>query len=199
MKTRLYLWGILLAFGFPAFAEAKQKVDVDFVIDLTRKTDATYAVYTEVTIYGREEITEKNAEFHRGNLHRVETPWDRVIANCETGEGWHLNLLDGSLKSDKSVALSACGIDANRPIFTKNMTEEHSAKFGKLWRVTITDRDNVRRYDVNKDGVIINAAVWQNTPDRELFLKQTGVQVTSDLPDSDIFSKESLERSYLPE
>jgi len=58
-------------------------------IALTRNTTATYSVFAWNIITRSNKPTEQewSAEFHQGALHRVETPRDRIIADCAAMTG----------------------------------------------------------------------------------------------------------------
>lgn len=59
--------------------------EAEKTIALTRETRATYSVFfwNVITRPGSPAQAEWSAEFHKGALHRVETPRDRIVANCE--------------------------------------------------------------------------------------------------------------------
>ncbi len=54
------------------------------VVERTKTTSSTYTLYlwNRVTIPGEPVLEEGSAEFHKGDLHRFETPRDRIIADC---------------------------------------------------------------------------------------------------------------------
>ncbi|MFD2430410.1 hypothetical protein ACFSUK_24675 [Sphingobium scionense] len=80
--------------------------DVDAVLALTRTTKATYAVCTWNVVTPSEEVQLKEwaAEYHQGDRHRVETPRDRIVANCATGEAQHLDVRTGEVSTSPSLA-----------------------------------------------------------------------------------------------
>ena len=200
MSSKRYLFALLLAAGWSAIGPAKPaaKPGVDEIISLTRNTTATYAAYSVTHLYDPVVSNDQTAEFHSGHLHRVETPLDRVIANCETGEGYHFRIPEGVTRSDPSVAKSACGIDANRTLLSKQITATRSGKFGVTWRLIVTDPYYIRGYDVTDKGVIVAAFVRNNDEEKTLLLQAQAYRVTPTLPDKDMFSRESLNRSFLP-
>lgn len=191
---------LLLVGSWPAIGPAKPtaKPDADGIIALTRNTTATYAAYSVTHLFEPVPSQEQTAEFHSGHLHRVETPRDRVVANCETGEGYHFRLPEGTIRSDPSVAKSACGIDANRTLLSKQVTAIKSGKFGVTWRLVVTDTYYIRGYDVTDKGVIVGSFMRNNDENKTLLLHAEAYRVTHTLPDEDMFSRESLNRSFLP-
>ena len=66
----------------------------------TKRTRATYALYSWNWIKGDgfEGGPQWSAEFHRGTLHRVETPRFRVVADCAAGTGAMIDVDSGRIE-----------------------------------------------------------------------------------------------------
>jgi hypothetical protein len=81
------------------------------IVSRTHTTRATYAVYywNRITPARGEASEEWSAEFNRGNWHRVETPRDRMIADCAAMKGIDLSLETGQIVSGPAVARPPAG------------------------------------------------------------------------------------------
>lgn len=71
--------------------------------------------------------------------------------------------------------------------------------FGTADRVALTDKDDVRTYDISPSGVIVRSTYVQNSPQAPLGLSSEAVSVLAELPAPDMFDKASLTRSYVPD
>ena len=175
---------------------AKDKVEAGAaeVIDLTRQTSATYSVYTWNTIprFGDDPIEEWAAEFHDGRYHRVETPRDRVVADCAAMTGTHRNLATGEVMRSPEIAKSACGVAANATIVSAREEAAGTGRFGAVWRIVVRDPRNERTYEVAANGAIVAATIKLH--DGTLLLESRAFALLGDVPPS-IFSEASLRRS----
>jgi sarcosine oxidase delta subunit len=170
------------------------------LVKRTRTTQATYAVYYWNRISPRGAASEEwSAEFNQGKWHRVETPRDRMIADCRAMTGIDLNLETGEIVSGPAVARSACGINANRPLKKSEYLGRMDGRFGAYERVRLSDAGDVRTYDIDRDGVILNATYASVDKPDDLTLSMTTAGVERDLPEKDIFSPQSLTRSVVPD
>ncbi|HEX4097491.1 MAG TPA: hypothetical protein VHX64_12230, partial [Caulobacteraceae bacterium] len=108
--------------------------DVAAVVDRTKSTRATYAIYTWIRISrpGQPPHEEWSAEFNSGALHRVETPRDRVVANCEARTGSALSLVTGKVRTGPEVAEAACGIDTNFQVDAADWLGRQPSPLGPL-------------------------------------------------------------------
>jgi hypothetical protein len=170
------------------------------VLERTRKVDGTYALYiwNRITPRDKEPTEEWSAEFHSGDLHRVETPRDRLIANCRAGTGVALSLVTGEVVEGPQVAGAACGINRNRPMISAEWLGRVSTPMGEADRVRVVDRDNVRQYDVSREGVLLGATYAENRPGRYLVLTAEAMKLDSALPHADMFDRKSLQESFVP-
>lgn len=171
------------------------------IVSRTHTTRATYAVYywNRITPARGEASEEWSAEFNRGNWHRVETPRDRMIADCAAMKGIDLSLETGQIVSGPAVAKAACGINANRPIRTSEYLGRLDGKLGEFDRVRLTDAGDVRTYDVSSDGVILGVTYANVDKPENVTLTMASTGLDHALPDGDMFSPESLGRSVVPE
>lgn len=171
------------------------------VLERTKTTNATYALYLRNTLTGEAPRPgeEWSAEFHSGTLHRVETPRDRVVADCAAGTGHALSLVSGEMVEGYAVARAACGISTNATIIEAQWKGKVQTPFGEADRVRIVDEDNVREYDVSGEGILLRSTYAANVPGEPLILLVQPVAVLSKLPDADMFDRESLARSYVAE
>jgi hypothetical protein len=171
------------------------------IVSRTHTTQATYAVYywNRLTPQRGEASEEWSAEFNRGNWHRVETPRDRMIADCKAMRGIDLSLETGQIVSGPAVAKAACGINANRPVRQSEYLGRIDGHLGSFDRVRLTDASDIRTYDVSGDGVILGVTYANVDKPSDVTLTMTTTGLDHALPDSDMFSPESLGRSVVPE
>jgi hypothetical protein len=165
--------------SFPSEAQDPQDKRVSAALALSRETKATYSLYSINRITQDDKtIEEWAAEFHSENMHRVETPRDRIIADCRAGTGTALNLATGQRSSGPQYAKAACGVNANIPI--------------------LSDKYQIREYSILANGVLAEAKITERGPPKKLRLTNCPILVTKKLPEHDIFSIESLGKSVVP-
>jgi hypothetical protein len=166
---------------------------------LSRETKATYSLYSINRITQDDKtIEEWAAEFHSENMHRVETPRDRIIADCRAGTGTALNLATGQRSSGPQYAKAACGVNANIPILSSRFLGKIKTKFGSAEKIEITDKYQIREYSILANGVLAEAKITERGPPKKLRLTNCPILVTKKLPEHDIFSIESLGKSVVP-
>lgn len=171
------------------------------VLERTKITRVTYSLYiwNRITPPGEEAREEWSAEFHSGELHRVETPRDRVIANCRTLTGTAISLETGERIEGPSVARVACGINTNRRFSAVEWLGTIQTRFGAADRLRLIDDELIRQYDVSRDGVLLGTVFAVNRPGEPAVLTASAVAVKGDLPERDMFDVESLSRSVVPD
>ena len=171
------------------------------VLERTKVTRSTYALYvwTRITEPGQEPREEWGAEFHFGDLHRVETPDNRVVANCSAGTGTARSLDSGETFDGPGLARVACGINTNRVFQSAEYRGVVQTRFGPADRVRLIDDELVREYDVSRDGVLLRTVFALNQPGEPAILVSDAVEVARELPNQDMFDRESLAQSYVPE
>jgi hypothetical protein len=174
--------------------------DARAVLESTKNTSSTYTLHylNSVTIPGEPIIEEVSAEFHQGDLHRVETPRDRIVANCRAGTGSHLSVTSGKLVEGKKVAAAACGINTNASIISIELLSDVQTKFGTARKVRVVDKENVREYTVSKEGVLLKTTYSENRHNGALLIVTEAFKLTNSVPDANMFSEDSLNRSFLP-
>lgn len=168
------------------------------IISRTRRASVTYSLYAHDRLSRSDGtvLDEWAAEFNSGQWHRVETPRDRMIANCVTGEGSYLNLVTREVSHDPWIAKASCGINANRAVESGKWLGVRDTKYGRVERVSLTDSASVRTYDVNADGVIVAATI--SDLEGKPFLANWACSLSTKLPRADIFSEASLQTSAVP-
>lgn len=170
------------------------------VVDRSKMTRTTYAMYSwnELSLNGQP-VQEWGAEFHSGDQHRVETPRDRLIADCKAQTGVALSLTTGKTVEGPFVAKAACGINTNKAFIATEWLGVAQTPFGPADRVRLSDKTDIRTYDISPTGVILRSTYAQNSPEQPLGLSSEAVAVLSELPATDMFDKASLARSYVPD
>ncbi len=170
------------------------------VITRTKTTRATYAIYTwtVIRLKGADPVEEWSAEFNSGKLHRVETPRDRVVADCQRKTGAHYSLADGSTKADGPIANTACGIAYDDAIRQVAWLGKHPSPWGEVDRVRLWGAGLIRTYDVTKSGVIVSSTFAPEDNPGKAMLEMRTVALEKRLPKGAIFTRASLARSVVP-
>ncbi|WP_454885328.1 hypothetical protein [Sphingomonas oryzagri] len=90
------------------------------VLERTKTTKVTYALYSwnKITPVDQAASEEWSAEFNDESSHRVETPRDRLIANCVEMSGFYNSLTSGKTLSGPAVAGAVCGINTDKPVIS---------------------------------------------------------------------------------
>lgn len=170
------------------------------VLELTKSTKSTYSLYlwNHVTESGEPAVEEGSAEFHMGDFHRVETPRDRIVANCRTQTGYHFSIASGEINDGPQVAAAACGINTNSAVISIDLLPDVQTKFGTAQRVRVVDRNYVREYHVLKNGALVRTTYTENLPEGEQLILAEAIRMEPTVPNDDMFSRESLKQRYLP-
>lgn len=168
------------------------------LIDLTRETQATYTLVTwnRITHPDGRVTDEWSAEFHDGVHHRVESPRDRMIADCAAMTGTYVRMGSAKMIEGASVARAACGVQANSVILSARIAGKRETRFGPATHLIVVDADYIRTYDVAANGALLGATISGRNGSRRLVNR--AVSFTADVP-PDIFSVESLGKSAVPE
>jgi hypothetical protein len=193
-----------LALAVESVAACDQQKDVltgkvKEIVDRTKTTRKTYALYSAIKAPPDNGGDGWTAEFHSGDLHRVETPTVRVIANCKAQTGVAMLIETGAIHTDPKLALTACGIDTRPKLISAEYWGKIQTPLGLIDRVRLVDADRIRTYDINDDGVILHEVIVKNSPDRRPLVEANAIAVEGELPEQDIFSQASLNRSVVPE
>lgn len=174
---------------------------VETIIARSKLTQTTYAVYfwSRIQRPGEKAVEEWSAEFHSGSLHRVETPRDRLIADCAARTGVYLSLTTGKLITGPQVAGVACGISTNQKFLALESLGRIKTHFADADRVRVTDSELVRTYDISDDGIILRTIFETNEAKRQVVLENEAVEIARSLPESNMFDEASLSTSFVPE
>ena len=168
------------------------------LINRTHTTQATYSLVSSNELHPDSgTVNEFSAEFNRGDWHRVETPRDRIVANCRTGWSAHLNIATGEISHSDGLADAACGIYTGDLIRTAEVTGSRASQFGRLQQLRIVTYGATRTYEVASNGAIVSETI--SDLNDKLRLKMQAVSLSDKLPSDDIFSEGSLAKSAVPE
>lgn len=194
------LYAFALALSVPQLAPKQaQAALVQELIERTKTTQARYALVSRNEIR-RDDATihEFSAEFNRGDLHRVETPRDRIVANCRTGWNAHLNVATGVITHDDAASGMACGVYTGDGLLNAEITGTRSSQFGLLQQLKIrTIGGLTRTYEIAPNGAILSEEIID--PAGKPRLLTTVMSLSDRLPSVDIFSEASLARSVVPD
>ena len=190
-----------MAASAPVAAAPDDAEQAAAVVARTKTTQVTYAAYfwNRVTLPDAEPVEEWSAEFHHGDLHRVETPRDRVVADCRNGTGWAMSLLTGDLDHGPQVAAAACGINTNASLATLTLTGPVATPFGPAEQVRVTDDQHIREYDVSPEGILLATTYVQNAAGGQPLISTRAFRIDRTLPQGDMFNVLSLSRSFVSE
>lgn len=171
------------------------------ILARTKAATATYSLYSWnwITPPGIPPTEEWSAEFNEGHLHRVETPRDRLVANCVEKSGTAYHVASAETFSGPGVAGAACGIDTNTPIISIRYIGRVVDRLGPADRVEVTDAQRIRTYDVTSDGILIRTIYALNTPEKPIVLDVETAALVRKLPRQNIFDPSSLAQSVVPD
>lgn len=170
------------------------------ILERTKTTNATYTIHywNRVTIPGEQSFEEGSAEFHKGDLHRIEMPRDRVVADCRAKTGALLSVQTGEITEGPRVAGFACGINTNVPILSIELLPDVETKFGVAQRIRITDEQEIREYSVLENGVLVRTTYAENRPGGQTLVVAEARFLEDSVPEDMMFDKASLATRYLP-
>lgn len=197
-----------MAASTPAAAATGDAEQAAAILARTKATQATYAAYfwnrITLPLPDQAPVEEWSAEFHQGDLHRVETPRDRVLADCRNGTGWALSLVTGALNHGPQVAAAACGINTNAIVAKLTLLGPVSTPFGPAEQVRVVDNEHIRDYAVSADGILLKTTYAQNDAAGRPVLTARAFRVDRTLPESAgpdgaMFDPASLTRSFVAE
>ncbi|MDX8357145.1 hypothetical protein [Sphingopyxis terrae] len=171
--------------------------DARALIARTRETQAAYSIIASVTLYKPDGsiVGEWSAEFHDRNQHRVETPRDRIVADCAEMTGTYLDLATMKASQNAAIARAACGVQANSKILSAKVAGPRQNRFGRVDHLVVVDEENVRTYDIASDGAILGATITGRDGQKRLMMRAT--YYVAKAP-SEIFLPSSLGRSAVP-
>jgi hypothetical protein len=188
-----------LAFGPSTAANSTIDPEVIEIILRTRETQGTYAVYmwNEVTPKDKTPFAEWSAEFHSGNLHRVENPNIRMIADCKAMTGTFLEIQTQKRIEGAQVARMACGINSNPKILSARKIGFEKSDFGDVTEIEIIDTSERRTYKVTFDGILVGSTIGEVAKGGHVWVVNRAFYVSRIITESDIFSENSLNRSFV--
>jgi hypothetical protein len=171
------------------------------VLERTKTTSATYSMYlwNRVAKPGQPVLEEASVEFHKGDFHRVETPRDRIVANCREQTGFYLSVVSGEIIEGPKVAAVACGINTNFPFISVDLLPDVRTDFGTAQRVRVVDAENIRVYDVLQNGALVQTTYTENRPGGSLLIVTQAIRLDDVVPDEGMFTKASLATRFLPD
>jgi hypothetical protein len=169
------------------------------VVARTKSPPSDYSLYqwTEVRPDDTSRFSFWAAEFHRGSLHRVETPMDRLVADCSAMTGTHLSLVTGETKSGRDVAETACGIDmanAGAPDYAGRL----DSGYGALDIIKLRKDQLDRVYWISPAGLIIQSEFRKGSDANDWVLRNWAIRVEMTSPSEKMFSPDSLSASFVP-
>ncbi len=184
--------------GNPCAAATEPDPRALAAFERTKRTRETYALYSWNWVKGAGFGTGPrwSAEFHRGNLHRVETPRIRIVADCAAGAGTMFDVASGRTESGASVAWAACGISSSFPIRDLEWLGRKETRFGPLDMLRVLDKSDERIYAVDRSGVLVASEVFPRDKGSGSCLQQEPLAVEKVLPAGDLFSQASLRKSF---
>lgn len=192
------LFAFALAFSVPQGApKVAEAALVQQLIERTQTTQEPYALVSSNEIR-RDDTTlhEFAAEFNQGDLHRVETPRDRIVTNCRTGWNAHLNVATGAITHDDSVSGMACGVYTGDGVVNAEITGTTRSQFGLLQQLKIKTISGLTRiYGIAANGAIVSEEIVD--PAGKPRLVMTAISLSDHLPTTDIFSEASLAKSVV--
>ncbi len=192
----------MIAPAGPVQPEARALIDKHAaeVLLRTRQVSITYAVYqwNEVADNSEAGRSEWAAEFHSGNMHRVETPLVRVVADCSTFSGFMYDVAKKQTTADRNAGVYACGVNLGRRPRLLEYVKHVSSKYGLLDVIHVVDDQDDRFYGISTAGVIITTEYTSLKNDGHC-LQGVTVELTDKLPQSDLFSEASLAETAVAE
>lgn len=199
-KAAAGLVAVLVAAGWLSAGASEvtaSPIEARALIALTRETRATYTVVSSNLVYHPDgtRIREWGAEFHDGIHHRVETPRDRLVADCEAMTGTYLNLATVKIVQEASVARAACGVQANSTMLSARLDGKRQTRFGPTTHLVVIDAENIRTYDVAPDGALLGATITGRDGTKKLVMR--AIYYAPEVP-TGIFFPDSLGKSAVP-
>lgn len=180
---------------------AQTPARVTSVVERTKANRTNYALYNwfRMPRAGGPAVEEWAAEFNSGRFHRVETPNARVVADCEAMTGSALSVPTGEITTGRKVAVAVCGINTNFEIASAEWLGQDKSAFGAADIIRLSGGPVIRTYEVDPNGVIVRASYHNDAPGHPVALETLSTDLSAELPAEDMFTDESLSRSYVPE
>ncbi len=171
------------------------------VVQRTKTTRATYTAYEWNVVRDDEGNPQDGwaAEFHSGDLHRLEIAGARIVANCRTHEGHIYDVKAGETQDSDTIWLTACGIDTTDQIVAVDRLAPIADKSGPLDVIRIKGGAWVRFYAIDRNGVIVRSNRIAANGSPSPCVQNRAVAILPTLPARDLFTRASLAKSFVPE
>jgi hypothetical protein len=195
VRRAIYL-GLLAVSAFPAQA---QSINADAVIARTKHPAHDYSLFqwTNVTTGDGRLYSFWAAEFHQGSLHRVETPMDRIVADCAAMTGTHYSEVTGETTTGRAAAETACGIDMTGAEGAEYLGRRES-DYGILDAIEIARDGQRRTYWISPEGVIIRSQFARAGEATSWVLRNWAIRLELASPNAEMFTASSLTKTYVP-
>ena len=197
------LIALALAMSNPSPAEGNIDPKAQDVIDRTRTTTRPHVVYYRAHSsagYGKQKYW-LSAVFHQGAQFRTESPWIRITADCAKGTAVQLEIVakqpgGGKYTADPKYAKQACGISADREILSARWIGKKLGRFGPFDQIEIIEKKGSYIYSVGRGGEILGVTMTPTGDPNPIVTEAVAFEY--ELPDGELFSIKSLERSAIP-
>lgn len=181
-----------------AATETQSDPAAEAVIARTKAPGRDYSLFLWTVVRAEgEQLSSWAAEFHRGSLHRVETPFGNIIADCEKMTGHHHSLMPDIQLSSREAAETACGIDMPSASAVTYLGAIPS-DYGDLDIVALTKGGLRRSYWVNPAGILVQAQFVDPGTDGMWVLRNWATRVDYGSPDPAMFAVETLATNFIP-
>jgi hypothetical protein len=197
---------LICALAGPALGKkrpAKMPADprAQAVFDRTKNIRATYALYDWNWRRGDDGHVSLHwsAEFHRGTLHRMETPDLRAVADCSTRKATLVEIRSGRTESHAWIANAICGIRSDKIMYRLEYLGRKNGRFGPIDTIRATELLNERYYGVDEAGIVVATEYFSTDAALKGCVQTEPLAIEKELPEADMFSVESLARSFVPE
>lgn len=172
--------------------------EVRAVIDRSRNPTTDYTSFHVDRVVGdNESSTSTTAEYHRGRLHRIESPALRMLMNCETGATVTYEVRAERFGRPSRLS-GLCGIPDVEPVISSRVLPAETGRFGRVDVVELTGRDFVRRYAVTQDGILTSSNFTQRRAAVRPRVEIVRARIRRGPPDPAMFNEASLTRAFAP-
>jgi hypothetical protein len=172
--------------------------EVRAVIERSRNPTTDYTAFHVDRVVGdNESSSSTSAEYHRGRLHRIETPGLRMLVNCETGATITYEIRAGRFGRPSRLS-GLCGIPDVEPVISSRPLPAETGGFGRVDVVELTGPDFIRRYAVTRDGILTSSTFTQRRADVRPRVEIVRARIRRGSPDPAMFEEASLARAFAP-
>lgn len=201
---RLAALALVMGAAFSSATAAPQAADesAEALIQRTKAPSATYSLYQWAVQRGEEgQVMDAwFAEFNSGDWHRVERPMGRAIANCRTHMGYIYIVETGEIRANDQVWITACGVSTFDQILSADRLPAITMPgYGKLDMLKVGEARTNRLYAIDRNGILIRAQWTATNGSPSPCMQIEPIAMQPKLPAKDMFTPESLKRSFMPE